>query len=105
MKLSVVPQGLLERIVFALGIVPTPLVLGFWGMGASRVVISGTRLGVFEALEGEPKTTAEVAHATGCDEQGMETLLNALNGFGFVRRRRARRLQCGLLQSLLRPAC
>lgn len=90
MKLSVVPQGLLERIVFRLGIVPVPLVLGFWGMGAGRLLIDGTRLGVFEALAGEPKSAEQVADLTRCDSEGVRTMLNALNGFGFVRRKRGR---------------
>jgi SAM-dependent methyltransferase len=80
----------MERVVFALGIVPTPLLFGFWGMGTSRVVISGTRLGVFEALADGPRTAEEVARGCGCDPGGMETLLDALNGFGYVRRRGGR---------------
>lgn len=87
MRMGVVPQGPLERLAFATGAVPEPLVAAFWGMGLSRVLIAGVRMGVFDALAGGPRTPTEVAETTGTDAAGMETLLNALNGFGYVSRR------------------
>lgn len=90
MRLDIVPQGILERAAFALGVVPGPLVLGFWGMGASRTLIIASRLGVFDALAAGPKTAGEVAAATDCHPEGMECLLDALNGFGFVKHRKRR---------------
>ncbi len=86
MHLAVAADNVLEQAALAAGVVPLPLVAGFWGMGLSRCVIAGTRLGVFEALEPGSRSAAEVAAATGCDPTGMETLLNALNGFGYVSR-------------------
>lgn len=69
------------------GAVPEPIVMGFWGMGVSRVLISGVRLGVFDALADGGRTSVQVAAACGLDPAGCETFLDALNGFGYLRRR------------------
>ncbi len=91
MKLGVKADNPLESIAMMSGVVPTPLVIGAWGMGFSRALIAAIRLEIFEAMEdGGEKTAEEVAAATGCDALGTETLLNALNGFGYVTRRDGR---------------
>ncbi len=60
------------------------------GMGVSQVLMTAVRLNVFNHLQDGPKTAAEVARATDCDLHGMQVLLESLDGFGFVRRRRER---------------
>ena len=91
MRLGVKADNPLETIAMSSGMVPMPLVLGMWGMGFSRTLITAIRLEMFEALDGDgEKTAEEVAAATGCDPLGTETLLNALNGFGYVKRRDGR---------------
>ena len=87
MRLAVVPDGILERVALTLGVVPTPLVQLSWGMGSSRSILAGVRLGVFDTLEDGPSTAAAVAGATGCSVAGIETLLSSLNGFGNIRHR------------------
>ena len=86
MRIEAVPEGVLETIASASGLLPTPLVIGAWGMGASRCIIAGTRLGVFEALASGAKNAQQVAKETNCSLTGMETLLNALNGLGYLTR-------------------
>lgn len=88
MRLSITAGNPLERVLLALDMTPTPLVLGIWGMGASRCLLAATSLGVFDALAEGPKTSAEVAEAIGGRPDGTEALLDALNGFRLVRRRR-----------------
>lgn len=104
MRLSVVPGNILERIGLWSGLVPTPLVEVFLGMGMARCVISGTRLGVFECLGEEEKGVDEVAAAIGCDRDGLETLMNALNGFGYLRRREGRYRNSALTRKWLLKA-
>ena len=87
MRLEVVPEGLLERVALAFGVVPTPLVQLSWGMGSSRSILAGVRLGVFDVLDRGPATAEEVAAATECSLAGTETLLSSLNGFGNIRHR------------------
>lgn len=92
MKIALAPEGwimgLVERAALALGLVPAPfLALNFLAMGAARTFLAGSNLGIFDALDDGPKNAAEIARRTGCSERGTESLLKALNGFGYVRRR------------------
>jgi predicted O-methyltransferase YrrM len=90
MKLGVLPENVLERAALAAVVVPTPLMLGFWGMGLSRALIAAVRLGVFEALRDGERTAAELASAVGASQAGLEPLLSGLNGFGYLKRRGGR---------------
>jgi len=90
MRLAVVPDGLLERAALAFGLVPTPLVQVTWGMGSARCILAGVELGVFDALHGSDRSADELADLLQCDAAGMETLLNALNGFELLRRSEGR---------------
>lgn len=87
MRLRLTSLNPFERLLVATGLYPTPLLYGFWGMASSRVLMAAVELGVFDALAERPLAPAEVARVTDCDEVGTEALLNALNGFGYVRRR------------------
>ncbi len=71
----------------AVGVLPTPLMVGFWGMESSRALIAACELGLFDALADGPRSAADLAQALTLDELGAETLLNALSGFGYLRRR------------------
>lgn len=90
MRLGIIPEGFIDCIALASGKMPTPLVKSFWGVALGRTLIAGTRLGVFEVLSEGEKTAEEVAQDIGCNPEGMETLLNALNGFGYLKRRNGR---------------
>lgn len=90
MRIGAIPESLIEKAVCAFGLLPEPLLIGSWGMSASRCLIAGANLGVFEALASGGKTAPEVAKASCCDPAAMQALLNALNGFGFLRRRKGR---------------
>lgn len=87
MRLGLTTRNPFEALLLATGWYPSPLLLGFWGMASSRTLMAGVELGVFEVLAEKPSSAAEVASAIGCDAVGTEALLNALNGFGYVRRR------------------
>jgi len=90
MRMEIVPENIFERLALASRLVPQPIISAYWGMAISRCLLVAVRLGVFDALAEGPRTAAEVATATGCDPMGMETLLNALNGFGYLRRKTGR---------------
>lgn len=68
--------------------IPTPMVLTLWGEAVSHVLTASVRLGVFDRLEQGKATSIEVAEACGCDRKGMEVLLDALTGFGYIERSR-----------------
>lgn len=85
MRIDVVSDNPAEGLVKAMGLVPSPMILGFWGMGVCRCLIAGVRLDVFETLlKRQPESADTIAEQTGCDPDGMESLLNALAGFGYV---------------------
>jgi len=74
----------------ASGILPTPLLVGFWGMESSRALIAAVELGIFDALAREPLNAEELAVRLDYDATGVEALLNALNGFGYLKRTNGR---------------
>lgn len=85
MRLDVVPENPLESLAKVTGFVPTPMVLGFWGMGVCRCLIAGARLGIFEILaENQAVSSEQVALQSDCNPAGIEALLNALSGFGYL---------------------
>jgi len=98
-RIGVTSRNPLVWLLEAIGVLPEPLLVGFWGMEASRALIAGTELGIFDALAEKPRTAPDLAADLGYDAIGTEALLNALNGFGYLRRadgqytlsRRARR--------------
>jgi SAM-dependent methyltransferase len=99
MRLSAQAQGLLERIMLALGLVPTPFLETHAAMLLSRTVAVATSLGIFEALAAGPRPATEVARECGTAELPTARLLDALTGAGYLRqgaggytlRRKARR--------------
>lgn len=90
MRLGIRSANPLVWLLEAVGILPTPLLVAFWGMESSRAIIAAAELGLFEPLTQKPLTARELAKALDYDEVGVEALLNALNGFGYLRRRGGR---------------
>lgn len=90
MRIGMIAENPVEGLVLASGIAPVPLALSFFGMGVCRTLLAGVSLGVFDALAGRELDAAEVAAATNCNPAGMATLLSALNGFGYLRKRNRR---------------
>lgn len=87
MRPGIVSWNPLAKLAVWTGWLPTPLLTGYWGMMSSRALIAAVELGVFELLAEKPRTAADLALELGTDPVGTEALLNALNGFGHLRRR------------------
>lgn len=85
MKLGVVSQNPIERIVNVLGISPQPLLDTHIAMLLARTVMEGARLGVFEALADGPLTAAELAARCGGHPRATRKLLDALAGCEYLR--------------------
>lgn len=90
MRLGIRSYNPLVWALDALGVLPTPLLVAFWGMESSRALIAAVELGVFDALAEKPQTAEQLADGLDLDAAGTEALLNALNGFGYVKRRGGR---------------
>jgi len=84
MKIGMRSESLVEYLVSAVGAFPTPLFDTFQAMVRARVIMIGTRLGVFEALKDKPAAAREVAEQIGTEPRATEKLLNGLVGAGYL---------------------
>ena len=81
MRLTVQPENPLEAIALQTRKELQPFLLVMLGMGGSHAVIAGVRLGVIDAFQAKPQTTAQLANAL------QRSLSGSLDGFGFVIRK------------------
>ncbi|MBW4552779.1 MAG: hypothetical protein KME35_16960 [Aphanocapsa sp. GSE-SYN-MK-11-07L] len=86
MRLTVKPENPLEAIALQTRKELQPFLLAMLGMGVSQVVVTAVRLGIFDALNQQPQTAADLATAMNYDAHGMQVLLESLDGFGFIQR-------------------
>jgi SAM-dependent methyltransferase len=85
MKLGVIPENLLERLLMAINIVPTPIFDTQVAFMLARTIMVGTKLGIFEALARKSLTATEIAAQCQTDPPATVKLLNALVGAGYLR--------------------
>jgi SAM-dependent methyltransferase len=90
MKLGVIPENLIERLLLAIKLVPTPIFDTQVAFMLARTVMAGTKLGIFETLAPGPLTAAEIAAQCKTDPRATIKLLNALVGAGYLRAKRDR---------------
>ena len=90
MRLGAIPNGVVERIAFALGLVPTPLLDSIIALLLARTVMVATRLGVFETMAGQPCRAEDIASQCGTAPPATRKLLDALVGAGYLRLRAGR---------------
>lgn len=84
MKLKVVAERPLERMVLALGMAPVTLVDTHMSFLRARAIMVGTRLGLFDAMAGGARTTEQIAAACGTNTHATGKLLGALVGSGYA---------------------
>jgi SAM-dependent methyltransferase len=84
MRIGVVPENILERIVLMTDIAPLPLAESWFTFHLANAIMVGVRAGVYEALEGGALTPAEIAKKIGTHEVATTRLLNALVGVGHL---------------------
>jgi SAM-dependent methyltransferase len=84
MKLGVIPENLVERLLLATNLVPRPIFDTQVAMMLARTVMAGTKLGIFEALTTKPLTAAEISAKCLTDLRATTKLLNALVGARYL---------------------
>ncbi len=84
MKLDMVPQGVLEQILLRIVDVPLPLLHTAIASLLARTVMTGTKLGVFEALEAGPLSGADLARECRTHEGATKSLADALVCTGYL---------------------
>lgn len=87
MRLGVIPENVVERVMLWFGLPPAGVFESWVGMMLTRAMMAATRLGVFEVLAEGPRTVDEVASACSADPTAMQRLLNALVGAKCLQRR------------------
>jgi SAM-dependent methyltransferase len=90
MRLGLIAENPIERVVARLNIVPRPLLETQVAYTLARIVMVGVRLGVYEALRREALAPARVAERCGLDVRGTEKLLFALAGAGYLEEKEGR---------------
>lgn len=90
MRLGIIGEGLLERIIARMNLAPDPLVETQIAFSMARSIMAGVRLGIFDAIGTGSKTAAEVAGACRTDAAATTKLLDALVGCRYLRHRDGR---------------
>ncbi len=90
MKLGVIPESLIERLLLAIKVVPTPIFDTQVAFMLARTVMAGTKLGIFEAIAPAPLSAVEIAATCKTDPRATTKLLNALAGAGYLRAKKGR---------------
>jgi 2-polyprenyl-3-methyl-5-hydroxy-6-metoxy-1,4-benzoquinol methylase len=85
MRFGLKPENPIESVLARLNVVPQPLVETQMAFTLARIIMVGTKLGIFEALTNGAATAATVAGRCGVDAAATEKLLFALAGAGYVR--------------------
>ena len=86
MRLGLIPDNLIDLLALISGKMLVPILESFWGIAVGKTVITGMKLGVFDALKEHAKTAQEIVKELDCNAQAMEFLLDALHGFGYLGR-------------------
>jgi 2-polyprenyl-3-methyl-5-hydroxy-6-metoxy-1,4-benzoquinol methylase len=84
MRIGVVPENLLERIVLSTHIAPIPLAESWFTFHLANAIMVGVKLGVYEALADGPLDAPALAAAIGGHAGACTRLLNALIGVGHL---------------------
>ncbi|MFQ5695958.1 MAG: class I SAM-dependent methyltransferase [Terriglobia bacterium] len=78
MRVGVVSEGLRDSLVLRSRRFPRPLFDVMGAMMLSRALMAGVHFGLFDRLAASPRSAQQLARETGCDQHGMELLLDAL---------------------------
>ncbi len=90
MRLGIIGEGLLERIIALTNIAPAPLIETQVAYSMARTIMAGVKVGINDAVGRGAATPAEVATACGTDPEATTKLMNALVGLRYLRHRNGR---------------
>lgn len=90
MRLGIIGEGLVERIIARTNIAPAPLMETQIAYSMARTIMAGVKLGIYDAIAAGADTPVGVAVACGTDEAATTKLMNALVGCRYLRYRDGR---------------
>lgn len=88
MKLGAIPENFFERIVYNLGLAPTPLSDTHVAFMLARTIMVATKIGIFETLHQVDLSAEEIAQKTHSNPSATAKLLNTLVHLGYIRKKR-----------------
>jgi SAM-dependent methyltransferase len=83
-RFGVVAENPIERLIVRLNVAPRPVLETQMAFTLARLIMVGTKLGVFEAMSEGPATPEQVAERCGTSVPGTQKLLFALAGAGYL---------------------
>jgi SAM-dependent methyltransferase len=90
MRLGIIGENLIERIIARTNVAPAPLVETQIAFSMARSIMAGVKLGIYDAIGVGARTVAEVAAACKTDREATTKLLNTLVGCRYLRHRDGR---------------
>ncbi|HSK42587.1 MAG TPA: methyltransferase [Candidatus Binatia bacterium] len=103
MRLGVIAETIIERLVLKSNVAPEPLLETQMAFSMARSIMVGVKLGLFEAVSDGARSAADIAKTCATDPVATEKLLNALAGCGYFKfRNGAYRLTAKAKKWLLR---
>ena len=85
MRLRTVGQSIFEWLALKANAVPEPLLETQMAFSMARSIMTGVKLGLFEAAQERPRSAADIARACATHPGATEKLLGALTGCGYFR--------------------
>lgn len=85
MRLGVIAESIVERLVLRSNAVPEPLLETQIAFSMARSIMAAVKLGVFEAASQSARSAADIAKACGTHPAATEKLVNALTGCGYFK--------------------
>lgn len=83
-------QSILLKGLSALNMVPVPVLDTTGPVMRARIIIAATEVGIFEALADGSKDYDELAQCIGANNDSLRLVLDALEGYGYLKRRGVR---------------
>ena len=90
MRLGIIGESLIERIIARTNMVPVPLLETQVAFSMARSIMAGVKLGIYDAIGKGATTAAEVAAACKTDPEATTKLMNTLVGCRYLRHRDGR---------------
>ena len=90
MRLGIIGEGLIERVIARMNLAPAPLVETQIAFSMARSIMAGVKLGIYDAIGTGATTAAEVAAACKTDQEATTKLMNSLVGCRYLRHRDGR---------------
>lgn len=84
MRIGMVPESIIERLLIKANAIPFPVADTFAAILQASAVIAAARLGIFDKIAKKPASVSELAISLSCQEKGLKALLETLLCCGYV---------------------